>query len=61
MLTAQGPRLIDWLGAARSPAAYEIAQCHVLLAEIGPAALPGRLSFVTLSTPERMALFRVGI
>jgi Phosphotransferase enzyme family len=36
IMTAQGPRLIDWLGAARAPAAYEIAQCHVLLAEIGP-------------------------
>ena len=36
IMTAQGPRLIDWLGATRAPAAYEIAQCHVLLAEIGP-------------------------
>jgi Ser/Thr protein kinase RdoA (MazF antagonist) len=26
IMTAQGPRLIDWLGAARAPAAYEIAQ-----------------------------------
>ncbi len=36
IMTAQGPRLIDWLGATRAPAAYEIAQCHVLLAELGP-------------------------
>jgi Ser/Thr protein kinase RdoA (MazF antagonist) len=36
IMTAQGPRLIDWLGAARAPVAYEMAQCHVLLAEIGP-------------------------
>ena len=36
IMTAQGPRLIDWLGAARAPAAYEIANCHVLLAELGP-------------------------
>ena len=35
-MTAQGPRLIDWLGAARAPAAYEIAQCHVLIAELDP-------------------------
>ena len=35
-MTAQGPRLIDWLGTVRAPAAYEIAQCHVLLAELGP-------------------------
>ena len=27
---------IDWLDAARAPVAYQIAQCHVLLAEIGP-------------------------
>jgi len=36
IMTAQGPRLIDWLGAARAPAAYEIAQCHVLIAELDP-------------------------
>jgi hypothetical protein len=35
-MTAQGPRLIDWLGTARAPAAYEMAQCHVLLTELGP-------------------------
>lgn len=44
MMTAQGPRLIDWLGATRAPAAYDMAQCHVLLAELGPqhAADPER-------------------
>jgi hypothetical protein len=36
IMTAQGPKLIDWLGAARAPAAYEIAQCHVLIAELDP-------------------------
>lgn len=36
IMTAQGPRLIDWLGATRAPAAYEIAQCHVLIAELDP-------------------------
>jgi Ser/Thr protein kinase RdoA (MazF antagonist) len=36
IMTAEGPRLIDWLGAARAPAAYEIAQCHVLLSELDP-------------------------
>jgi len=36
IMTAEGPRLIDWLGAARAPAAYEIAQCHVLIAELDP-------------------------
>ena len=28
--------MIDWLGAARAPAVYEMAQCHVLLAELDP-------------------------
>jgi Ser/Thr protein kinase RdoA (MazF antagonist) len=36
IMTAQGPRLIDWLGAARAPAAYEMAQCQVLLCELDP-------------------------
>jgi hypothetical protein len=36
IMTAQGPRLIDWLGAARAAAAYEMAQCHVLIAELDP-------------------------
>ena len=36
IMTAEGPRLIDWLGAARAPAGYEIAQCHVLIAELDP-------------------------
>ena len=36
IMTAEGPRLIDWLGAARAPAAYELAQCHVLISELDP-------------------------
>jgi hypothetical protein len=36
IMTAQGPRLIDWLGATRAPAAYEMAQCHVLMSELDP-------------------------
>jgi Ser/Thr protein kinase RdoA (MazF antagonist) len=36
IMTAEGPRLIDWLGAVRAPAAYEIAQCHVLISELDP-------------------------
>jgi len=39
IMTAQGPRPIDWLGATRAPAAYEIAQCHVLIAELDPSPL----------------------
>ena len=48
IMTAQGPKQIDWLGAARAPAAYEIATCHVLLARLarntppqnGPRSIP---------------------
>ena len=36
IMTAQGAKLIDWLGTARAPAAYEIAQCHVLITELDP-------------------------
>jgi Ser/Thr protein kinase RdoA (MazF antagonist) len=36
IMTAEGPKLIDWLGAARAPAAYEMAQCQVLMSELDP-------------------------
>lgn len=34
IMTARGPRLIDWVGAVRAPAALDLACCHVLLTEI---------------------------
>lgn len=42
LMTAQGPKLIDWLGATRAPAAYELAQCHVLLSELTPEPVNGQ-------------------
>jgi len=36
IMTADGPKLIDWGGAVRAPAALDIACCHVLLSEIAP-------------------------
>ena len=46
----------------RLQAAWQgFARCPYQSRPYGSAALPGRLSFVTLSTPERTALFRVGI
>ena len=36
IMTADGPKLIDWCGAVRAPAALDIACCHVLLSEIAP-------------------------
>ena len=34
MMTADGPRIIDWTGAVRAPAALDLARCHVMLSEV---------------------------
>jgi len=36
IMTADGPRLIDWIGAVRAPAAFDIAISHILLTEFAP-------------------------
>lgn len=36
IVTAEGPRLVDWSGAVRAPAALDLACIHVLLSELGP-------------------------
>ena len=36
IMTADGPRLVDWSGAVRAPAALDLAACHIILAEITP-------------------------
>ena len=36
IMTAEGPRLIDWFGAVRAPAALDLACTHVLLSELAP-------------------------
>jgi aminoglycoside phosphotransferase (APT) family kinase protein len=36
IMTAEGPRLIDWSGTVRAPAALDLASIHVLLSELGP-------------------------
>jgi Phosphotransferase enzyme family len=36
IMTAEGPRLIDWITTARAPAAFDLARIHVGLAEIAP-------------------------
>jgi Phosphotransferase enzyme family len=33
IMTADGPRLIDWIGAVRAPAAFDLAISHILLTE----------------------------
>jgi Ser/Thr protein kinase RdoA (MazF antagonist) len=36
IMTAEGPRLVDWSGAVRAPAALDLASIHVLLTELAP-------------------------
>ena len=36
IMTADGPRLIDWGGAVRAPAAFDLAFTHVGLTELAP-------------------------
>lgn len=40
IMTAEGPRIIDWTGAVRAPAVFDLACCQVLLSEIAPALVP---------------------
>jgi hypothetical protein len=36
IMTAEGPRLVDWTGSVRAPAAYDLAISHILLTELAP-------------------------
>jgi streptomycin 6-kinase len=40
IMTAHGPRIIDWTGAVRGPAVLDLACCHIALAELAPAIVP---------------------
>jgi Phosphotransferase enzyme family len=40
IMTADGPRLIDWGGATRAPAGLDLACCHVVLCELAPETVP---------------------
>jgi hypothetical protein len=35
-MTTDGPRLIDWTGARRAPAAFDLACSHFVLGELSP-------------------------
>jgi hypothetical protein len=35
-MTAEGPRLVDWSGTVRAPAAYDLGISHILLTELAP-------------------------
>nr|WP_249809613.1 aminoglycoside phosphotransferase family protein [Bradyrhizobium sp. 153] len=36
IMTAEGPKLVDWSGARRGPAAFELGFLHIILSELGP-------------------------
>lgn len=36
IMTVNGPRLIDWIGTMRAPAALDLALAHVVLCELAP-------------------------
>ena len=44
IMTADGPRIIDWTCAIRAPAVLDLARCHVSLSELAPE---------TVDDPER--------
>jgi hypothetical protein len=48
IMTAEGPRLVDWTSVVRAPAGFELACCHVLLTEVAPELVedPERLPAV---------------
>lgn len=37
IMTADGPKIIDWSGAVRAPAVLDLASCHVMLTELAEA------------------------
>ena len=36
IMTAEGPRLVDWSGSVRGPAAFDLAVSHIVLTMLGP-------------------------
>jgi len=38
IMTAGGPRLIDWTWTVRAPAALDLGCCHIMLTEVAPTA-----------------------
>jgi Ser/Thr protein kinase RdoA (MazF antagonist) len=39
IMTAGGPRIVDWTGAVRAGGALDLASCHVLLTELVPESV----------------------
>jgi Ser/Thr protein kinase RdoA (MazF antagonist) len=66
IMTPEGPRLIDWMCAARAPGVFDIGRCHVTLTELVPedadpepprailAAVESAYARLTGMTPEKL-------
>jgi hypothetical protein len=60
IMTANGPRLIDWGGATRAPVGFDLACCHVLLCDLAPDSVadperPRAVNAATQSDYARLA------
>jgi hypothetical protein len=57
IMTTEGPRVIDWDGAVRAPAALDIACCHISLSELAPEVVdnPARPRAVNLALQSEYA------
>jgi hypothetical protein len=38
-MTADGPRIIDWVCTVRAPVAYDLGRCHLTLSELVPEGI----------------------
>lgn len=57
IMTAEGPRLVDWISTVRAPAAFDLAYIHVSLTELAPevADNPERPRAVNRATQSEYA------
>jgi Ser/Thr protein kinase RdoA (MazF antagonist) len=59
IVTADGPRIIDWVCAVRAPAVFDIGRCHVTLTELVPEGadpeLPRAINAAVQSEYARLA------
>ncbi len=57
IMTADGPRIIDWGGATRAPAGLDLACCHVVLCDLAPESVadPERPRAVNAATQSEYA------
>jgi Ser/Thr protein kinase RdoA (MazF antagonist) len=60
IMTAEGPRLVDWTGAVRAPAAFDLACGHIILTVLAPEFIddperPRAYNLAALSDYARLA------